>query len=74
MSYASLERHFGTSAPISLAPGTEADEKCSATMQQVLADWKVFETEEQGRKREIILSQLEGLIQDWVRDESINAV
>ncbi len=46
----------------------------SDIMRQVLIDKKLYESEEESQKREVILGQLDALIQEWVREESTRMV
>jgi poly(A) polymerase len=64
-------RRFGVSDPISEDPPTPTDEKLTKLLENVLREFKSFESPEESQKREEALGKLNALVKEWVKQISI---
>lgn len=61
---------YGTTEPIDISGPTEKDLEETQALEKALRDLHLFETEEEIRKREEVLAQLNLIVKDWVQDIS----
>ncbi|KAL7987208.1 hypothetical protein Chor_006127 [Crotalus horridus] len=63
-----LERHYGISSPISLAPPREIDYIYTQKLIEALKPFGVFEEEEELNCRLAVLDKLNNLVKDWIAE------
>lgn len=61
---------LGVTDPISLASPKEADVKMSSELEECLRNFDLFEPEDMMTKRCMILTQLNNILKEWVKDVS----
>ncbi|KAJ7289790.1 Poly(A) polymerase central domain-containing protein [Mycena rebaudengoi] len=70
---ASNEKGFwGVTPPISVAASSEREREVTASLMEELRRQNMFETEEESRRREIVLGRLSALVKKFVRDVSLS--
>lgn len=62
---------YGTTEPIDITGPTEKDLEDTKALEKTLRDLHLFETEEEIRKRQEVLAQLNLIVRDWVYDISV---
>ncbi|KAJ7132442.1 Poly(A) polymerase central domain-containing protein [Mycena epipterygia] len=62
---------WGVTPPISVAASSEREREISTTLMEELRRQNMFETEEESRRREIVLGRIAALVRKFVRDVSI---
>ncbi|KAJ6454113.1 Poly(A) polymerase central domain-containing protein [Mycena sanguinolenta] len=62
---------LGVTPPISVAPSSERERAITATLMEELRRQNTFETEEESRRREIVLGRVAALVKKFVREVSI---
>ncbi|KAM6459618.1 poly(A) polymerase gamma [Liasis olivaceus] len=67
-----LERHYGITSPISLAPPREIDYIYTQKLIEALKPFGVFEEEEELNCRLAVLSKLNNLVKEWVAEVAEN--
>lgn len=61
------QKYLGVTAPVSLAPPTERDLELTRELEEVLRQSGLFESDEEGVRRELVLGKLNGLVREFVR-------
>ncbi|PIA64617.1 hypothetical protein AQUCO_00100230v1 [Aquilegia coerulea] len=64
---AQAAKQHGVTSPISVAGPTEADIRRSLELEKFLVDAGLYETSEETQKREEVLSQIDQIVKDWVK-------
>ncbi|KAG0173666.1 polynucleotide adenylyltransferase [Apophysomyces sp. BC1034] len=59
-------RHWGVTAPISSAPPTEPELKLTEDLVNTLHEYGLFESEQEAKKRIVVLGKLNQLVKDFV--------
>lgn len=62
---------FGITDPISHALPTAVDKEQTAALDEMLRANKLYEDEDEAKKREGVLGTLNNIVQEWVRDAAI---
>lgn len=62
---------YGVTPPISKAPPTEKELKYTESLIETLKSFGLFESEEEARKREIVLGKLNSIFKEFVRKVSL---
>jgi len=62
---------YGVTPPISVSPPTEKELKYTETLIETLKKFGLFESEEEARKREIVLGKLNTIVKDFVKYVSL---
>ena len=65
------KKHLGVTEPISLVGPKETDLKASSELEKCLRSYGLYESDDELNKRCQILSQLNKLLKEWVRDISM---
>ncbi|KAJ6587273.1 Poly(A) polymerase central domain-containing protein [Mycena sp. CBHHK59/15] len=63
---------WGVTPPISVAASTEREREITTSLMDELRQQKTFETDEESRRREIVLGRVAALVRKFVRDVSIS--
>ncbi|KAJ6529898.1 Poly(A) polymerase central domain-containing protein [Mycena vulgaris] len=63
---------WGVTPPISVAASSEREREITTTLMEELRQQNTFETEEESRRREIVLGRVAALVRKFVRDVSIS--
>ncbi|ORY07740.1 polymerase [Basidiobolus meristosporus CBS 931.73] len=63
--------HLGVTPPISLNPPTQREIEVTDSLVQTLKDFGLFESEEESKRREIVLGKLDRLVKEFVYETSI---
>lgn len=66
------EKRYGVTDPVSLAGPTPEDERHTQELIHVLRGFQLYESEEESRLREEVLTALSIVVQDWARDVCIS--
>nr|GEU47954.1 nuclear poly(A) polymerase 4-like isoform X1 [Tanacetum cinerariifolium] len=61
-------RQHGVTTPLSLMGPTEADLLRTKKLDKFLVDAGLYESEEQGAKREFVLARIKQIVTDWVKE------
>ena len=61
---------LGVTEPVSLAWPEPADLQATEALDKLLHANGLYESAEEGRRREEVLGRLDGIVRDWVRDVS----
>ncbi|KAJ7181371.1 Poly(A) polymerase central domain-containing protein [Mycena crocata] len=72
MAAANEKGFWGVTPPISVAQSTEREREITTTLMEELKAQNSFESEEESRRREIVLGRLSALVRKFVRDVSIS--
>ncbi|KAJ7926745.1 Poly(A) polymerase central domain-containing protein [Mycena leptocephala] len=64
--------YLGVTPPISVAASSEREREITATLMEELRRQNTFETEEESRRREIVLGRVAALVKKFVREVSIS--
>jgi len=62
---------YGVTPPISVSPPTEKELKYTETLIETLKKFGLFESEEEARKREIVLGKLNTIVKDFIKYVSL---
>jgi poly(A) polymerase len=64
-------KNWGVTSPLSLAVPKPEDLKLTQNLQKVLKEFSIFQTHEESVYRQKILSNLNHLFRDWIKNESM---
>ncbi|KAJ7655952.1 Poly(A) polymerase central domain-containing protein [Mycena rosella] len=64
--------YWGVTPPISVAASSPREREITTTLMEELRQQNTFETEEESRRREIVLGRVAALVRKFVRDVSIS--
>lgn len=68
------KKKWGLTDPVSLSPPTKIDIETSRELKTVLAGNGLYASEKENTKRQLVLGELNTLLQEWVREESLKMV